>query len=186
MGVVKPLVRIGGDPVAGSQVFAGFSPADESNSTRTNIGAYADLESNLKPQLLANVAGRFENYSVFGSLVTGKLALRYQPQARVIFRAAVSNGFRAPGLGQIHFSKIVTNVIGGTPEQVGVFPVDHPVSRLLGAKPLKEDGAIILFVRGISAIGVRGKVDHVLVNLGGFIIASQDIKQEALVISGFE
>jgi len=145
----------GGDPVAGSQVFAGFSPTDESSSSRTNVGAYADLESNLTPLLLANVAGRFENYSDFGSLVTGKLALRYQPAARVVFRAAASNGFRAPGLAQVHFSKIVTNVISGVPEQVGVFPVEHPVSQLLGAKPLKEETSVNLS-GGMAVTPVNG------------------------------
>ena len=134
----------GNDAPGGSQVFPGFSPADESDSHRNNVGVYADLESNLKPQLLANVAGRFENYSDFGSLVTGKLALRYQPAPRVVFRAAASNGFRAPGLGQIHFSKVVTNFIGGQPEEVGIFPVDHPAARLLGSKPLKEETSINL------------------------------------------
>jgi iron complex outermembrane receptor protein len=129
---------------SGSQVFAGFSPTDESKSSRTNVGVYTELESKLRQELLANVAARFENYSDFGSLVTGKLAMRYQPQSRVVFRAAASNGFRAPGLSQIHFSKIVTNVIGGVPEQVGVFPVDNPAARLLGAKSLKEETSINL------------------------------------------
>jgi len=76
--------------------------------------------------------------------VTGKLALRYQPAPRVVFRAAASNGFRAPGLGQIHFSKVVTNFIGGVPEEIGVFPVDHPAARLLGSKPLKEETSVNL------------------------------------------
>jgi len=127
------------DAPGGSQVFAGFSPADESNSTRTNVGAYLDLETNLNPKLLGNVAGRFEHYNDFGSLVTGKVAVRYAPSPRVTLRAAGSTGFRAPGLGQIHFSKIVTNVIAGAPEEIGVFPVDNLAARVLGAKPLKEE-----------------------------------------------
>jgi len=47
---------------------------------------------------------------LFGSLFTGKAAFRLQPSPRVTLRAAVSTGFRAPGLGQINFSKVVTNV----------------------------------------------------------------------------
>jgi len=31
--------------LAGSQVFPGFAPGNESNSHRTNVGAYADLET---------------------------------------------------------------------------------------------------------------------------------------------
>lgn len=138
------LDQYGDDAPGGSQVFPGFSPSDESDSRRTNVGAYGELESNLTPQILANAAARFENYSDFGSLVTGKLALRVQPTPRVVLRGAASNGFRAPGLGQIHFSKVVTNFIGGVAEDIGVFPVDHPAARLLGSKPLKEETSINL------------------------------------------
>src|SRR5205823_7305211 len=35
----------GGDAPGGSQVFPGISPADQSRSSRDNIGAYLDLES---------------------------------------------------------------------------------------------------------------------------------------------
>jgi iron complex outermembrane recepter protein len=132
--------------VAGSSVFAGFRPEDASDESRTNFGVYGDAESNLTSQLLANVAARFESYSDFGERLTGKVALRYQPSRRLTFRAAASTGFRAPGLGQIFFSHITTNVIsdpvtGPTPVQVGNFPVDNPISRLLGSQPLDEETA---------------------------------------------
>jgi len=133
------LAQDSSDAPGGSQVFPGFAPGDTSNSSRTNVGAYLDLETNLSPKLLGNVAGRFEHYNDFGSLVTGKVAFRYQPSPRLTLRAAGSTGFRAPGLGQIHFSKVVTNVIGGTPEDIGVFPVDAVAASVLGAEPLKEE-----------------------------------------------
>ena len=136
--------RNGDDAPGGSQVFPGFSPNDESDSRRDNIAGYLDMESNLTPQLLANAAARFENYNDFGSLVTGKLAARWQPDKHITFRAAGSTGFRAPGLGQIHFSKVVTNFIGGAPEEVGVFPVTSTAAQLLGAKPLKEEKSVNL------------------------------------------
>ena len=81
------------DAPGGSQVFPGFAPGDESNSSRTNVGGYLDLETNLTKTLLANVAGRLEHYSDFGSKVTGKLALRLQPSKEVTLRGAVSTGF---------------------------------------------------------------------------------------------
>ena len=132
------------EAAAGSQVFAGFSPTDEADADRTNLGAYVDLESQLTPRLLANVAARVESYSDFGELLTGKAAVRYQPASPLVLRAAASTGFRAPGLGQVNFSKVVTNVIGGTPTQVGVFPVDHPASQALGSKPLEEETSVNL------------------------------------------
>src|SRR2546422_11753679 len=68
-----------------------------SNSHRTNAAVYADLETNLTPKFLANVAGRFEHYSDFGSLATGKAAVRLQPSRQFTVRAALSTGVRAPG-----------------------------------------------------------------------------------------
>ena len=149
------LDQFGDDAPGGSQVFPGFSPADEVDADRDNVGGYVDAETKLHPRLLANLAGRFENYNDFGSLVTGKLALRYQPATRLVFRAAASNGFRAPGLGQIHFSKVVTNFIGGVAEEIGVFPVDHPAARLLGSKPLQEETSVNLSA-GLAVTPVDG------------------------------
>ena len=124
---------------AGSSVFPGFTPTDEADESRTNFSVYADAETNLSSQLLVNGAARFERYSDFGSRVTGKLAMRLQPSRRLTLRAAASTGFRAPGLSQIHFSKITTNVIGGQFIDVGIFPVDHPAAGLLGSRPLQEE-----------------------------------------------
>ena len=129
---------------AGSSVFPGFAPTDASDHHRTNVGAYLDLESQLSPQFLANVAGRFESYSDFGQRLTGKLALRYQPTQRFVLRGAASTGFRAPGLAQSFFSHTTTNVIGGQFIQVGNFPVDNRASRIFGAKPLKEETSVNL------------------------------------------
>lgn len=136
------LAQDGSDAPVGSQVFPGFAPSDETNEDRTNFGLYADLESNLSTRFLAALAGRFESYSDFGKRVTGKVALRYQPSDRVTIRAAGSTGFRAPGLGQARFSKVVTNVIAGVFEEIGNFPVDHPAAQALGAQPLQEETSV--------------------------------------------
>jgi iron complex outermembrane receptor protein len=129
---------------AGSQVFPGFTPDDAADRHRNNVGVYVDGETNLSAQVLADVAGRFEHYSDFGSRLTGKAAVRYQPSRRVTFRAAASSGFRAPGLSQEFFSKVkgVTNVIAGQAVDIGILPVGHPASLALGSKPLKEETSI--------------------------------------------
>jgi iron complex outermembrane receptor protein len=136
--------QFGDDAPGGSQVFPGFAPDDTTNASRSNFGFYADLETNLTPEFLVDVAGRFESYSDFGERLTGKLALRYQPSTQVTLRAAASTGFRAPGLGQSHFSKVVTNVIGGEFIEVGVFPVEHPAAELLGSRRLQEETSVNL------------------------------------------
>jgi len=128
----------------GSQVFPGIAPSDESNSHRTNVAAYADVETQLTPEFLADVAGRFEHYSDFGSRMTGKLALRYQPSRQLTLRGAASTGFRAPGISQEYFSKVVTNVLAGKAVQVGIFPVSTHAARVLGAKPLRDETSVNL------------------------------------------
>ncbi len=134
----------------GSQVFGGFQPSSEVDESRGNVGAYVDLETNLTSQLLANVAGRFENYSDFGSRLTGKLALRFQPSPQLVMRAAASTGFRAPSLSQSFYSSKITTFVldtimgGQRPVEAGIFPVNSAPARALGAEPLKEETSINL------------------------------------------
>ena len=129
---------------AGSSVFSGFSPTDASDNSRNNVGAYIELESDLTKQLLLNIAGRYEHYSDFGSRVTGKTAVRFQPSKQLVFRAAASTGFRAPGLAQSWFSHVTTNFIAGSLVEVGNFPVSNRASQIFGAQPLKEETSVNL------------------------------------------
>jgi iron complex outermembrane receptor protein len=153
---------------AGSSVFPGFTPTDATDRNRTNFGVYADAETNLTPQLLANVAGRLESYSDFGERLTGKVALRFQPSPRVTFRAAASTGFRAPGLSQIAFGKVTTNVIAGEFIDVGVFPVDHPAALALGSRPLEEETAFNfsggVVVTPVNNLTITADYFHIRIN----------------------
>jgi len=132
---------------SGSQVFPGFRPADEADAHRNNVGAYVELEGDLVPKLLANVATRFEHYTDFGNKLTGKLALRFQPTQRLTLRSAASTGFRAPSLNQSFFSSVVTNFEADpttgnpVPFEIGIFPVNSVEARALGARPLKPESS---------------------------------------------
>jgi len=129
---------------AGSSVFQGFAPSDASKNSRSNIGGYVDLETNLTNALLANAAARYENYSDFGNATTGKLALRYQPTKEIVFRGAASTGFRAPNLAQSWYSHTTTAIQNGVLVEIGNYPVTHPASKLFGAKPLKDEKSVNL------------------------------------------
>jgi len=181
----------GGRAPAGSSVFPGFAPSDASDHSRSNVGAYVDLESQLSDQILANVAGRFESYSDFGEKLTGKLALRFQPSPRFVVRGAASTGFRAPGLAQSFFSHTTTNVIGGQFVEVGNFPVDNRASRIFGAQPLKDETAV-----NLSAGFAFTPRDNVTFTVDFFRITINDrillgatfgdtVSQRILVDSGF-
>ncbi len=153
----------------GSQSFPGFAPGDATDRHRNNFGLYADAETNLSEKVLTEVAARFEDYSDFGSNVSFKGSVRYQPSRRVTLRAGASTGFRAPGLSQISFSKVVTNVIGGEFIDVGLFPADNPAAQALGAVPLKEEKAY-----NLSAGVVLTPVDNFTVTADYFHIRIND------------
>ena len=89
---------------AGFQVFPGFRPENETNKYRYNAGLYADVEASINPKWLVGLAGRFENYSDFGSNVSWKLSSRYRVTPYLTLRSTYNTGFRAPSLPQSFFS----------------------------------------------------------------------------------
>jgi iron complex outermembrane receptor protein len=82
----------------GSQGFPGYST--ELGKSRNNFAAYVDTELDINKNWMVSLAGRFENYSDFGSTVNGKFATRYAITPQFAFRGSVSTGFRAPSLVQ--------------------------------------------------------------------------------------
>ena len=126
-----------------SQVFPGFRPVDEADASRTNVGAYVDLEAKPVERLLVAVAGRVENYSDFGSTADGKVAGRFELFDGFAVRGAAQTGFRAPSLGQSNFSSVATNFVnvGGvnTPFEIRTFAVGCEGAQLLGAEELKAE-----------------------------------------------
>jgi iron complex outermembrane recepter protein len=146
---------------AGSQVFFGYTPEQEIDEWRTNVGVWGDLETDLHRMFRVATAARFENYSDFGSTLTGKVAARFQPAQQLIFRSAISTGFRAPALSQSYYTHISTawrtNATTGEQEQyeVGEFSVHSPEAIALGAVPLKEENSVN-FSAGFAVTPVAG------------------------------
>ncbi|MFM8481358.1 MAG: TonB-dependent receptor plug domain-containing protein, partial [Gammaproteobacteria bacterium] len=105
-------IAAGGCPApSGSQVFPGFRPANVVDESREAVGAYIDLEANITDKLLGSIAFRAEDYSDFGSNVSGKVAARYDFSDTVAVRSSYSTGFRAPSLQQQYFATTSTNFI---------------------------------------------------------------------------
>lgn len=143
--------RNGGIAAVGSQVFTGFRPDQEANEWRTNMGVYADLETDVTPIFRLAAATRFENYSDFGATITGKLAARLQPVEQFIVRGAVGTGFRAPNLSQSFYGHVSTgfrtdpdNPGNQIAYEIGEIPVNSPQARALGAEPLREETSVNL------------------------------------------
>ena len=123
----------------GSQVFPGFSPANELSRDRNSIAGYFDLEADFSDAFLVSFATRFEDYSDFGSTINFKLATRLKASENVNIRAALNTGFRAPSLHQLNFNSTSTIFQDGIPVEVGTFSNDSRAANLLGIPQLKEE-----------------------------------------------
>jgi iron complex outermembrane receptor protein len=149
-GVLLP----SGQPAAsGAQVFPGFRPENAVNEDRTAVGVFADLEANLTERLLGSAALRLEDYSDFGSNLSGKLAGRYDFTPSFALRGSVQNGFRAPSLQQQYFATTSTNFINGVPFDIATFPVTDPVAEALGAEPLDAETSVNLSLGAVLRFG---------------------------------
>lgn len=123
----------------GAQGFPGFRPEDETNRHRTNKSLYIDLAQSFCKKIFLGLATRYESYSDFGSKLSGKARLSYEPIKNVILRLSAGTGFRAPSLAQSFYSNSQPIFISGTPYTLGIFPVDYAISKALGSKPLKPE-----------------------------------------------
>ncbi|CRM82707.1 Outer membrane cobalamin translocator [Pseudomonas sp. 24 E 13] len=123
----------------GSSGLGGFRDADAGTSTRHNWAQYLDLETHFTEKLSASAAVRHEDYSDFGSNLSGSLSARYDFTPQVALRGSISNGFRAPSLAQQNFAYTSSQLIGNTIQEAGTFPANSQVARLLGAEDLKAE-----------------------------------------------
>src|SRR5262245_26787331 len=168
-----------GTPTAsGAQVFPGFRPSNETNTDRTAIGAYVDLEANLTEKFLGSVAVRAEDYSDFGSNVSGKVAARYDFTNSFALRASAQTGFRAPSLQQQYFATTSTNFIAGLPYEITTFPVSDPVARALGAQDLDAEEAVnYSFGAVMSFSAVTLTIDAYQIDIDDRIVLSENLTQ---------
>ena len=112
----------------GAQSFPGYSPAVATNAARHSDAGYIDLAATPITGLKLDVAGRYEDYSDFGSATVGKFTARYDFDPAFALRGTISSGFRAPTLAEEHY----TNVnVGPTTAFVQLAP-DGPGTSLLG------------------------------------------------------
>lgn len=135
----------GGAP--GAQVFPGFQPVIggqrvDRKRSRHNFSAYAELDADVNDRINVQIAGRYEDYSDFGSSFNGKVAGRFEVVDGFALRGAVSTGFRAPSLQQQFYAAQATNNVNGVLLDTVTLPVDNPVALALGAKPLKPEKSV--------------------------------------------
>lgn len=165
----------GGQPAVGSQCFPGFTPTDEVDTWRQNVGGYVDVSMDITENLLLNSAVRFEEYSDFGSTFTYKVATRYEFIEGYAIRGSFNTGFKAPSLLQSNFSSTQTGFqdIDGDGFQEGVdirtFPLDSRAADALNLPSLDPETSVN-FSGGITA----EPIDNMSITVDGYDIQVQD------------
>ncbi|MET0856989.1 MAG: TonB-dependent receptor [Telluria sp.] len=166
----------GGLTPPGAQGFPGFRPADATDSNRSAVGAFIDLEANLTQQLLASVAVRAEHYSDFGNSLAGKMAVRYDFSPAFALRGSVQNGFRAPSPQQQFFAATSTIFISGVPFDLTTFKPSDPVAVALGAKPLDAEKSVNASLGAVLRIGSASlTVDAYRIKIKDRIVLSENL-----------
>ncbi len=161
---------------AGAQGFPGFQPSNELDEARTAYSAYVDVEARLTTKFLASIAVRGEDYSDFGSAVTGKIAGRFDFTDNFALRGNVSTGFRAPGLQQAFFTSTATNFINGVPFEVGTFPATSAVASTLGAQPLDAEKSRNYSLGAVfRAGGFEATIDAYRIDIRDRIVLSENL-----------
>ena len=182
-----PVLDASGNPTtrvaaAGSQVFPGFRPTDETNASRSNTSLYADVESDLSSMLLVGGAVRYENYTDFGSQATGKITARFAPVQKFAVRGAFATGFRAPSLQQSWFTATSTNFINGVPFEIRTFPVSSRPAQLLGAKALtpekSKNMSAGVTLQPVPALSITA--DYYNIDIADRVVLSENLTQTAV------
>lgn len=170
------LLPNGAPSAPGAQVFPGFRPANESNTHRTALGAFVDVEANVTSKLLASVALRGEHYSDFGDSIAGKFAGRYDFSKTFALRGSAQNGFRAPSPQQQNYTSTSTNFINGVPFEITTFRPSDPVAIALGAKPLDAEKSVSTSLGAVVRLGqVNLTVDAYRIDIENRIILSENL-----------
>ena len=188
----------GGAP--GAQVFPGFQPiiagqrVDQKRG-RNNKSGYVEADVDISKRFSVQVAGRYEDYSDFGSDVNGKVSARLEPVEGIAVRGSASTGFRAPSLQQQFYAAQATNNVNGILLDTVTLPVDNPAAQALGASSLKAEksvsysaGVVFSAIRGLNVTVDAYQVsidDRIVVteNLGAFGSAAQNAAVRALLTS---
>ncbi len=116
----------------GSQGRVGIDIVDEKNVSRSNVGMFVDVESDITNRLLIATALRYENYSDFGSNVSGKLAARFKLNDNFSIRGSINKGFRAPLLQQIANAASTSTVQSGLITATKQLPSDDSRLKQVG------------------------------------------------------
>ena len=124
----------------GTNSFPGINAINATTNSRSNIGAYVDINYDITKDFLVNGTARTEKYSDFGNANVYKLSSRYKlADGKVVVRGSVSTGFRAPTLHQIYAQSIQASFAGGVITTSGLFNNGSKQAKQLGIPTLRPE-----------------------------------------------
>lgn len=176
-----------GPAAAGAQVFPGFQPTNELNKSRTNVAGYLDLEADVTEKFLVHLAGRAEDYSDFGSNLSGQAAARFSITDAVAVRGSIGNGFRAPSLQQRFFTNQSTQFVQGAPQTVLTANNDNGIVRQFGVGSLKQEKSTN-YSAGLTARlaqTITLTADAYLIDINDRIVLSSQFNRTNALVAGY-
>lgn len=133
---------------AGSQAETGVRPEDVADDSRHSYATYAGVSIYPTDAWVIDLAARYENYSDFGNIITGRISTRYDVTPSFALRGTASTGFQAPALAAQSFrstSMTVTNTNH-------VLAANSPEARALGARPLEPEESVSFTVGFVAKL----------------------------------
>ena len=149
----------------GGQSFPGYALSDAGTLKREAFAIYGNVIFKPVPEWTVDLAGRFEDYSDFGSTAIGKFTTRFDFSDAFALRGTVSTGFRAPSLQESGYS--ATNV-GPTSATIQLAP-SSPGSAAAGFGALKPEKSF-----NISGGMVFRPIPRFVLTLDGYFIRIKD------------
>lgn len=143
-GVYAPVIGANGQQVVASQSpaasgYGGVSPAFAGKSDQNSYGIYVGAETDVTDALTMGVAGRYEDYSTFGSAFVWKANALLELSDALSVRATIGTGFHAPSPGQNNTQIVTTNFRSGNAVQTGTYPVSSAIAQFYGAESLRPE-----------------------------------------------
>ena len=108
-----------GQDVDATQILLAPGNAALSTASRTIKAVYIETIVPIVKDLEAQLAVRRDDYSVIGSTVNPKVALRYQPTNWLLFRGSANKGFLAPSFTQLYSGQLQQELPNGITDPIG-------------------------------------------------------------------
>ncbi len=144
------------DLITGSGAQWGGGASAVGQGRRDIQSAYVEFALPPFTGMEVQLAGRFDNYSDFGSTFNPKLGLRYKPIQALLFRGSFGTGYRAPSLQDLYQTQTTGFPFGSDP----VTGQETQFEALVGGNPdLKEEttqsynvGFVLQLLRDLSFV----------------------------------